>query len=152
MAKSPEEEGMVYHGRINVPYTWYVGECGSRFFTEIRDNKRIMGTKCPTCNVVYVPPRLRCGKCFTAAEKWVELGATGTLQTFTIVHYTESVIHKMEAPFAFGLIKLDGADTGLLHLLGEVELKNIKTGMRVEAVFAEERKGNILDIKYFKPV
>jgi uncharacterized OB-fold protein len=38
-------------------------------------------------------------------------------------------------------------------MLGEVDLDNIKIGMRVKAVFREdERKGNILDINYFKPV
>jgi uncharacterized OB-fold protein len=53
-----------------------------------------------------------------------------------------------------GLIKLDGADTGLLHFLGEIELDKIKVGMRVEAVLKkkEERGGYITDIAYFKPM
>jgi uncharacterized OB-fold protein len=56
-------------------------------------------------------------------------------------------------PVAYGIIKLDGADTGFVHMLGEVDLDKIKIGMRVKAVFREdERKGNILDINYFKPV
>jgi len=57
----------------------------------------------------------------------------------------------MDAPYPVGIIKLDGADTGMCHLLGEVVPEDIKIGMRVEAVFQEQRKGNILDIAYFKP-
>ncbi len=58
----------------------------------------------------------------------------------------------MKPPLAYGMILLDGASTGLVHLLGEVDFKEIKTGMRVEAVFNEERVGDITDIRYFRPV
>jgi hypothetical protein len=50
------------------------------------------------------------------------------------------------------VIKLDGADTGFTHLLGEVDEKKLKIGLKVEPVFARERKGHILDIRYFKPI
>jgi uncharacterized OB-fold protein len=46
---------------------------------------------------------------------------------------------------------LDGASTGLVHLLGEIDLNDISVGLRVKAVFREVREGNYLDIKYFKP-
>ena len=54
--------------------------------------------------------------------------------------------------FAYAIIKLDGAGTGFLHVLGEVDLEKIKEGMRVKAVFAEERVGLPTDIAYFKPI
>jgi uncharacterized OB-fold protein len=49
-------------------------------------------------------------------------------------------------------VKLDGADTGMVHFIGEVKPADIKIGMKVKAVFKDKREGNILDIKYFKPV
>ena len=52
----------------------------------------------------------------------------------------------------YGIIKLDGSDTSLVHLLGEINPDDIKIGMRVEAVFSQETKGSIQDIAYFKPV
>jgi hypothetical protein len=58
----------------------------------------------------------------------------------------------VEPPIIYGIIQLDGADTGLLHMLGEVDLEQLKIGMRLQAVFQEKRVGSILDIKYFKPV
>ena len=60
--------------------------------------------------------------------------------------------HTMATPFIYGIILLDGADTGLTHFLGEVDPEDMRIGMRVEAVFQEEREGSILDIKYFRPI
>jgi len=85
-------------------------------------------------------------------EEWVELKDTGTLTNFTIIRYSVPSIQPMEPPFAVGIIQLDGADTGFTHLLGEVDFKELQMGMRVKAVFSENRKGHLLDIRYFKPV
>lgn len=48
------------------------------------------------------------------------------------------------------LIRLDGADTALVHRIGETSAPCV--GLRVIAVFAETRAGSILDIAYFKPL
>jgi len=144
-------ETLVYESRIKVPYTWSVGETGSRFLIELRDRGKIFGNKCPKCDMVYLPPRKNCGRCFSPIHEWVELGKKGTVVTYTVVHY-ESSIMPMNPPFAYGIIRLDGASTGLVHLLGEIDLREIKAGMRVEAVLKEERTGDIMDIKYFRPI
>jgi hypothetical protein len=85
-------------------------------------------------------------------SEWVELRDTGTLLTYTVTRYAVPDIQPLEPPFALGIIKLDGATTGLVHMLGEVNLGDISIGMRVKAVFREVREGNYLDIKYFKPI
>ena len=139
------------YGKMEVPYKYFVGIQASQFFSELRDNKKIMGVKCPQCNVVYMPPRSVCGKCFSKLDEWVELGGKGTVTSYTVVDYTEPM-HPIKAPFAYGIIQMDGSDTGITHFLGEVELDKITIGMKVEPVFAEERKGNMLDIKYFRPL
>jgi uncharacterized OB-fold protein len=51
-----------------------------------------------------------------------------------------------------GIVKLDGADTGLVHLLGGVDIGKLRVGMRMQAVFREKRQGNYLDIEYFRPL
>jgi len=58
----------------------------------------------------------------------------------------------MKAPFAYGIIKLDGADTGMVHLIGEANPGRLREGMRLKAVFKDEPQGNYLDIKCFKPI
>jgi hypothetical protein len=83
---------------------------------------------------------------------WVELSDTGTLLTYTVTRYAVPDIQPQQPPFALGIIKLDGASTGLVHLLGEIDLNHISVGLRVKAVFREVREGNYLDIKYFKPL
>lgn len=146
----PQSEPFLVMGKIDMPYKYSVGRVGSKFLTELRDSKRILGMKCSTCNQVYVPPKSTCPKCFSRLDEWVEVGNQGTLLSYTIVRY-RGEIHPLELPFAYGIIQLDGADTGFVHLLGEVDLEAIRIGMRLEAVFREERSGSILDIKYFRP-
>ncbi len=144
-------EPLVYESRIKVPYTWSVGEVGSRFLIELRDHKKIYGTKCSKCDKVYLPPRKTCGNCFSNLHEWVEVGPQGTLVTHTVVHY-ETLVMPRKPPFAYGIILLDKASTSLVHLLGEVNIEEIKFGMRLEAVFKDERTGDIMDIRYFRPI
>lgn len=140
-------------GRLYVPYFNYYGALGSEFYRQLRDNKKIMGAKCPVCNRVYMPPRSVCAICFSNLSQLVEVSPRGTLLTYTVIHYTYTPTYQpAPVPYAYGIIQLDGADTGLCHILGEVEFDKIIIGMRVEAVFKEKREGNILDIKYFRPV
>lgn len=140
-------------GRLYVPYFNYYGALGSEFYRQLRDNKKIMGAKCSVCNKVYMPPRSVCARCFSNLRQLIEVSPIGTLLTYTVIHYTYTPSYQpADIPYAYGIIQLDGADTGLCHLLGEVELHKITIGMRVEAVFRDKREGNILDIKYFRPV
>ena len=132
-------------------YTRYAGRTGSRFLIELRDNKKIMGTKCPACGRVYVPARSLCYVCFKPMDQWVEVSHEGTLMSYTMVYQSEPS-YPVKTPFAYGIIKLDGADTGFAHIIGEVAPKDLKIGMRVKAVFKDKRVGSILDISHFKPV
>lgn len=147
-------EGMdvwIYHGQIYIPNRYSAGAVGSRFLIEIRDKKRIMGTRCPTCNRVYVPARSICKDCFGQLDEWVEVSDKGTVLTYTVCNQPNPV-QPVETPLVYGIIQLDGADTGLVHMLGEVDPEQLRIGMRVQAVFKEQREASILDIKYFKPL
>ena len=147
---------VIFSGQMVYTHKFEAGRTESRFLRELRDNKKIMGLKCPDCNKVYVPPRSTGKECFGKLEKWIEVRPEGKLLTYTVLRVArdaEKDTLKRQLPVAYGIIKLDGADTGFVHMLGEVDLDNNKIGMRVKAVFREdERKGNILDINYFKPV
>ncbi|MEE9491535.1 MAG: Zn-ribbon domain-containing OB-fold protein [Dehalococcoidia bacterium] len=147
-------EGMdvwIYHGQIYIPNRYSAGAVGSRFLIEIRDKKRITGTRCPTCNRVYVPARSICKDCFGQLDEWVEVSDKGTVLTYTVCNQPNQV-QPVETPLVYGIIQLDGADTGLVHMLGEVDPEQLRIGMRVQAVFKEQREASILDIKYFKPL
>ncbi len=144
-------EPMVHKSGINIPYNWWAGDTASKFLIAIRDEKKIIGTKCGKCSRVFIPPRKTCPTCFTENSEWVDISDEGTVQAFTVVRRQLAALPK-KVPVCYGLIKLEGADTALLHYLGEVDPENIKIGMRVKAKFAEKRDGNITDIDYFNPV
>ena len=147
-------EGMdvwIYHGQINIPNSYSAGAVGSRFLIDLRDKKKIMGTRCPTCNRVYVPARSICKDCFGQLDEWVEVSNKGTVLTYSI-EYEPKPIQPVDPPVIYGIIQLDGADTGLVHMLGEVDPEQLRVGMRVQAVFSDERVASIMDIKYFKPL
>ena len=57
----------------------------------------------------------------------------------------------LERPFAFALIKLDGADTPMLHAVDAGDESAMSTGMRVVASWRDETIGEMADIEYFKP-
>ena len=84
-------------------------------------------------------------------SEWVELSGEGEVVTFTIVREGTNVT-LMDPPFAYAIIRLDGAGTNFLHALGEVDVEKVEEGMRVKAVFSEKRVGLPTDIAYFKPI
>lgn len=147
------EQATAWYGEIPLQSRYTVGIAGEKFFREIMENARLLGTRCPQCGITYVPPRLYCEQCFAALEDWVELGTQGTVQTFTVLHLAMDG-SPLDEPQVLALIQLDGADTGLVHFLGEVNPEEVALEMRVEAVFKPkaEREGSILDISCFKPV
>lgn len=138
-------------GELDLKFRHSYGIHYDRFYREMRDNMRIMGVKCPKCGAVLLPPRPYCGFCFSPVEEWVELSDEGYVMTFTVVHLP-FIGQPTEPPYAYAFIMLDGADVQLPHILGEVDNDDIEVGMRVRAVWNEDRKGTLHDIRYFRPV
>lgn len=150
MAKKGKE-WLTYKGKIELEYEWTMGKAGHKFFTEIRDNKRIMGTKCRQCGRVLVPPRIFCEECFVDDMEWVLLPSTGRLVTFGDCYFSTTG-EQLKDPWMLGLVNIDGSDGGLLHYLDGCRPEDVKIGMPVEIVFKEKREGNIMDISHFKPI
>ena len=138
-----------------ITYHYNAGAYGSRFFHELHRNKQIYGVKCGSCEKVYVPPRIVCPECFEKLDEWVPVGPQGTLVGGTAVNHSfpDPLTGELrKAPYGYGLILLDGASTNWTFFLEECDGAKMKSGMRVEAVFAEETKGDLTDIIHFKTV
>ena len=142
---------VISEGFITMPYKYSVGDLASQFFVKLRDSRIISAAKCSKCNSITVPPRSVCPKCFSKITELVELSGIGTLVTYTVVHYDSSV-QAVKPPYAVGIIKLEGADKAITHLISGVDLNKLKKGMKLKPVFKEKRNGTILDIEYFTPV
>jgi len=139
-------------GDAEQPFTYTIGVEGSRFLTEIRDNKQFMGIKCPKCGRVYVPPRKVCGPCFQEMTEWVKLPNEGILHTYTILRFAfidPETGKEKPVPYGYGFIRLDGAATDFQHYVEIKDEKKLKVGARVKAVFEEKRFGKITDVKHF---
>ncbi|MDY6852330.1 MAG: Zn-ribbon domain-containing OB-fold protein [Thermodesulfobacteriota bacterium] len=142
-------------GEAEQPFNWSIGKHGSKFLTEIRDNKKIFGVRCPKCGKVYTPIRKVCGDCFVPMEELVELSGKGSVYMFTVLSFgfvNPETGEQRPVPYTYAFIQLDGADNRFVHFLEESDVNKIRIGMRVEVVFEEERKGNMLDIKHFRTI
>jgi len=142
-----EEPSKTIKGKVEVTYEWSAGVAGTRFFAELEQG-RIMGTKCPKCGRIMIPPRIFCEECFVDAEEWVEVSAEGTILTFAESYFGLQG-QKLDEPWYVGIVRLDDSDGGLFHRLVPGQ-RPIEIGARAEAVFAEERGGGILDIEHFR--
>jgi len=150
--ESEYKDSFVIEGKLALPYQYFAGRTGSRFIKTLRDEKKIMGLRCETCNKVFAPPRSTCDICFSdISENWVELKHTGSVTGFTIIRYEEP--HQpVKPPYILAMIKLDGADTPMAHIVKGVPLSKIAVGQRVQAVFAKKTTHTIMDIDHFRPI
>jgi uncharacterized OB-fold protein len=141
-----------WQGRIPVNYVYTTGRAGEKFFRGII-NGQLVAAECIACGVVYLPPRTYCERCFARLEdSYVKVSPQGRVHTFTACHKKLDGSHS-QTPILIAMVKIDHTDGGLIHYLGDVKPEEVYIGMPVEAVFKpkKQRKGSILDIKYFKP-
>ena len=139
-------------GHMETDYIYTLGVAGERFFTEIKENGRILGAKCKRCGNTFLPPRLYCQRCFEKVIEWINIGTKGIVHTFSVAH-VDIKGATLKEPIIYALIAFKGAEGGIVHKLGEMKPHEARIGMPVEAVFKPqtERSGSINDIKYFKP-
>lgn len=125
-----------------------LGPVLSDFFTGLRD-MQILGVKTEDGRVL-VPPADYDPRTAKSLRQMVPVSDSGVVTTYTWVPEPRPK-HPLQRPFAFALIKLDGADTALLHVVDAGDADRMRTGMRVRAVWAEQRVGAITDIAHFAP-
>ncbi len=138
-------------------YSWDNGYALTTYLEGFKAGK-IRGSKCPHCGRMMIPARSFCELCnLNGVHDYYDLADTGTVLTYTISHvdWDSSPLPDGQVRI-YAVIGIDGAseDMGLVHFLDEVDPKDVKIGMRVQAVWkpAEEREGTVTDIKYFKPL
>jgi len=108
------------------------------------------GSKCTSCNKVVVPIAGLCARCFADTEPdALPVKDEGILDSFTIV-YLPYPGQPASPPYAYGMIKLDGTSNYFMHMVDGIPLEDIKVGMRVRAVWNDDRKGDFYDIKYLR--
>lgn len=138
---------------LGITNRYTAGVAGERFLREIKDNGKIMGTKCAKCGSVYLPARMFCEKCFVELDEWVDLGTKGTLFSYSVVTIGPDE-KPLVQPVIVGIVEFGSPTAKLIHKIGEAKPEELSVGQDMEVVLLPEgeRKGSILDIAYVKPV
>jgi uncharacterized OB-fold protein len=131
---------------LEYPYTRSVGKVIGTFLAGLRDG-RILGMR-RASGEVLVPPSEYDPATSESLTEMCDVSDAGVVTTWSWVAEPRAK-HPLQKPFAWALIRLDGAATGLLHAIDAGDEKTMKTGMRVKARWRAERKGMITDIECF---
>ena len=130
---------------VGFDYTRSLGPVLSQFLTELAE-RRILGAQSADGRV-HVPPFEYDPVTFAPPDNLVEVGQEGTVVTWCRVS-TPLEGQPFDRPFAWALIRLDGADTCLLHA---VDAAAVTTGMRVRVRWAQDPAPSIRAIACFEP-
>lgn len=132
------------------PYKHSTGDVIGRFLAGLKEQTTIWGQRVPGQGVV-VPPLGYSEVDASEGGEWVRVESTGSVTAVARVHRPIEGLHPSAAPFAFVLVRLDGADTALAHMVID-DLDALRVGSRVEAVWKPdaERVGSVRDIACFR--
>lgn len=102
-------------------------------------------TCCEACGLFTFPPKPVCPHCWSDKMSWKDLGAKGTLYTWTRIHAAPKVFVD-EAPYAVCVVDLDLGSQALriATRLVEREGKPFECGMPVELVVLQYEDGPLL--------
>jgi uncharacterized protein len=136
--------------RLEYPYSRSVGPVIGAFLTGLRDGT-LLGVK-GSNGAVIVPPAEYDPTTGDDTGEMVEVGPGGVVESWAWVS-DPLPKHPLSRPFAWALIRLDGADTAMLHVVDSGGPDALATGDRVTVRFrpTAERIGAIADIEAFVP-
>ncbi len=127
-----------------------------QYYVDHLKQKKIVGIRCPSCRIVYVPPKPICGRCHERNTDWVEVSEYGTVVSFSAGYDKKKsdMREDVEAkPVPIVAVKHEGADSAYITLLTPgIELDQVYVGMRVKVVWNEKLTGALSDIKWYDPV
>ena len=133
---------------IGFDYTRSLGPTLSRFMTALA-GRQILGAR-GADGRVHAPPFEYDPVTAGPPDELIPVGPEGTVTTWTWVSRpTEG--QPLGHPFAWALIRLDGADTAMLHAVDAGSAAAMRTGMRVRVRWAPQPAGHIRDIACFEP-
>ena len=137
-------------GGLPVEFRYTPGVGNTAFLEALRDRGVLLGSRCESCAVTYLPARIFCERCMAELAPDTECGPEGELASWTVGHVGIDG-EPLEEPVTLGLVKLDGADTFLMHRLLGVNPWQIGSRVVLVARPAPDRTASILDIEGFGP-
>jgi uncharacterized OB-fold protein len=133
---------------IEFDYTRSLGPVLTRFMTALAD-RRILGARGADGRVHAPPFEYDPGSAEPPGDL-IEVGPEGTVVSWSWMPRPLAG-QPLTGPFAWALIRLDGADTAMLHAVDAGSPAAMRTGLRVRARWSARRTGSIRDIACFEP-
>ncbi len=151
MSEPPSEPVRYVDKNLYLPFDYIAGDYRAIYLRALKD-KKILGSRCPQTGKVYVPPVASAPEAMMPATELVEVAHRGVITTFCVVNIPVYG-RDLELPYVCASVVLDGADLPIFALIQEVEVAQVRMGMRVEAVWKPdgERQGDHTDILHFRP-
>jgi uncharacterized OB-fold protein len=145
-------EPLIEHHVLEYPggYTRSVGPALSRYFTGLRAG-RIVGIRTADGRVM-VPPTEYDPETGANLSEFVEVGPAGVVEAWTWVAEPTAGKHHLAQPFAFALVRPDGADVPMVHVVDAGSVDAMSVGMRVMPRWAAERVGYVTDLEAWVPM
>jgi len=133
---------------IEFDYTRSLGPVLSQFMAALTE-RRILGAR-GADGRVHAPPFEYDPVSAEPPASLTEVGPEGTVVSWSWM--PEPLAGQpLAEPFAWALIRLDGADTAMLHAVDAGSAAAMRTGLRVRPRWAERPAGSIRDITCFEP-
>ncbi len=146
----PQASSQALHAPLDIAfdYTRSLGPTLSAFASALAEG-RILGARSAD-GVVHAPPFEYDPVTTMPPTEFAEVGPGGTVVTWS---WMERPLdgQPLDRPFGWALIRLDGADTAMLHAVDAGSADRMRTGMRVTARWSADRGGGITDIACFEP-
>jgi uncharacterized OB-fold protein len=130
---------------MELPYRRSLGPVVGGFLAGLSE-QRILASRTPTGRVLCPPLEYDPDSGEAVAADLVEVGPAGRVEQWAVVGEPLRH-HPLDHPFAWAMIRLDGADTTMVHVVDATELE---AGTRVVPRWKDERVGHLTDIACFE--
>jgi len=125
-----------------------------KWFAGLKEMK-IIGTRCPVCQRVMVPPTEVCAVCHIRTDDFVEVGPKATVCLIDTVYYASPdplTGQVRSTPYAGAYMVLDGGSPmeSFAMEINPKDMDRIKPGMKIRPVWNSERSGTFTDLLYFE--
>ncbi len=135
---------------LEFPYSRTTGPVVGGFLRALAEG-RLLGVRDRSGRVIVPPVEYDLHTGESLSDDMVEVATMGTVVAWTWVAEPLAK-HPLDHPFAFALVRPDGADTAMVHAVDCGSPEAMSTGMRVAARFATEPTGLVTDLVAWTPV
>ena len=136
--------------KLEFPYSRTTGPVVGAFLAGLREG-RILGIRGADGRVLVPPPEYDPETGESLGTELVEVGPEATVEAWAWIS-APLPKHPLAQPFAFALVRPDGADSAMVHAVDAGDATVMKRGLRVCPRFRTEPKGLVTDLEAWEPV